>query len=651
MFNFLHHLSVRGGFAAAGIMLAACTHSPSLSPERWQADASLEPDAIRLLPAGSAITGGDRILASESHGLQWLTPTGESLAQLDGHFESLDMRIRGSQVLTATYDSIAQRIVLATLDTQRRQWGATQQVPVTNTAVEGLCLYQDASQHTFLFVLGDDGFGEQWLVGKQGEWLQPAHAVRRLSLPPGAEFCQVDDLNQRLFVSESGNGVWAYNASPEADGAREPVALRAPFGNLASGATDIALLPGGLLILDGEAKQLHLFQEDSASRAAPQKNVSPWKAVAALSLNNTEAPEQISAIQTDKGIELLILDDETVLQARLDQTLAKPAPTLPLPEVYALHQTEPVERQGDAADDPAIWIHPTKPSRSRVLGTNKKQGLLVYDLNGKLLQDLPVGRLNNVDVRANVKLGAQTVDIAVASHRDHNSLSLFTIDRVSGEVRPVGEIPTELEEIYGVCLFQPNANELYAFANGKDGQFLQYDIKGDSGQFTGTSVRKFQVESQPEGCVADDARQRLFIGEEDVGVWEVDARAQSKALLTSVIRVGEVLHADVEGLAIYHNDQHKWLVISSQGNDSYVVLDGEPPYAVRGAFRVGLNAEAGIDGSSETDGLDVTATNLGGPWQQGLLVVQDGRKRMPEQPQNFKLVPWSGIADLLNASQ
>ena len=72
--------------------------------------------------------------------------------------------------------------------------------------------------------------------------------------------------------------------------------------------------------------------------------------------------------------------------------------------------------------------------------------------------------------------------------------------------------------------------------------------------------------------------------------------------VTSVIKVGPQLHADVEGLALYQSDKHDYLVISSQGNDSYLVVDAEPPFAVHGGFRVGLNAAAGIDGASETDG-------------------------------------------------
>jgi len=79
-----------------------------------------------------------------------------------------------------------------------------------------------------------------------------------------------------------------------------------------------------------------------------------------------------------------------------------------------------------------------------------------------------------------------------------------------------------------------------------------------------------------------------------------------------------------------------------------VIVEAAPPYRQRAVFRIGLNAGLGIDGVSETDGLDVTSANLGEPWQQGMLVVQDGRKRMPEGRQNFKFLPWADIARAFN---
>ncbi|KAK0357597.1 hypothetical protein LTR94_038840, partial [Friedmanniomyces endolithicus] len=51
-------------------------------------------------------------------------------------------------------------------------------------------------------------------------------------------------------------------------------------------------------------------------------------------------------------------------------------------------QTAPVAQMGDAADDPAIWVNPLDASKSRILGSNKKQGLLVYDLDGRQTQFL-----------------------------------------------------------------------------------------------------------------------------------------------------------------------------------------------------------------------------------------------------------------------
>lgn len=44
----------------------------------------------------------------------------------------------------------------------------------------------------------------------------------------------------------------------------------------------------------------------------------------------------------------------------------------PVP-VTAQTETAPVPESGDAADDPAIWVHPTDPARS-LIGNDKKGG-------------------------------------------------------------------------------------------------------------------------------------------------------------------------------------------------------------------------------------------------------------------------------------
>jgi len=310
-------------------------------------------------------------------------------------------------------------------------------------------------------------------------------------------------------------------------------------------------------------------------------------------------------------------------------------------------QTEVMPRLGDAADDPAIWVNPRNPADSRILGTNKKQGLLVYDLQGRQTQLLESGRLNNVDVRQDVDLGGRRQDFAIATQRDENSMVLYTI-AADGTVAEAARFPTPLERIYGMCLYQAQGRALEAFINDKDGSFLHYRIGHNGSDYTSTLLRRFKLASQPEGCVADDRSGRLFMGEEKRGLWTTAASADKPDALRMVLPVGPSLKADVEGMAIYHGASSSYLVVSSQGDNSYVVLDAAAPNAVRGRFRIGLNLEAEIDGTSETDGLDVTSANLGGAFGQGMLVVQDGYKRLPDGAQNFKYVAWEDVARALH---
>ncbi|VEF15711.1 phytase [Stutzerimonas stutzeri] len=622
------------------IALAACQSTQPDTPAKSAQLTISEPllaglEYAQLLNGDTPWAGADRVQVDDQ-GLQLLDKAGNTLAQHAGRFEGLDHRVDDKGLLLATVERKRQQAMLIGLNAARA-WSQPLYLPRTAFAIEGLCLYRDSARNDFLFLLGEEGVGEQWLVGSQGRLLGEARRVRGLSLPPQSAFCQTDDRAGQLYVNEENVGFWRYPADAEAPLQREPVDLRQPFGHLAEAAAGMALVPGGLLALDPEAPALHLYRQTQDG----------WKADGVVALEDFDEPEQISARRTQDGIELLLADERGLHRARLawqPQALAQTAPIISLP---AAAETDAVPSLGDAADDPAIWVHPRNPAQSRVLGTDKKGGLLVYDLNGHEVQDLRVGRLNNVDVRSDFRLGAKQVDLAVASNPDRNSLHLFAIDRVSGMLADIGQIATPLTDIYGLCMFKDRQGGIHAIANDKDGTFVQYRLDGTTGQPRGELVRRFKVETQPEGCVADDRNERLFVGEEDVAVWVLDARAEAPTALEKVIDVGGPVHDDIEGLALYQGTSGDYLVISSQGNDSYVVLDAQAPYAVRGAFRIGLNAERGIDGASETDGLEVTSANLGGIWSRGMLVVQDGRKRMPEGTQNYKYLPWSAIADAL----
>jgi 3-phytase len=368
-------------------------------------------------------------------------------------------------------------------------------------------------------------------------------------------------------------------------------------------------------------------RDDEGSLYVAESDVGLWSF-------NTD-PERAGRVLAAPG--LAPQDMALWLQARA----SRPLPVIPVAVPSA--QTEPVRGGGDAADDPAIWIDAAQPSRSRILGTDKKRGLGVYDLQGRETQFLPVGRVNNVDVRQRLRYDGREWDLAVATQRDRRTVVLFGID-AKGRLSTLTELPTGLDEVYGICSARHPGGGLDVFVNDKDGRLIQMRVSRERGAWRSTTVATLKLATQPEGCVADEAGKQFFVGEEKRGLWRVALDAEGKlGDATLILPIGEVLHADVEGMAVHRGPRGAWLVVSSQGNDSYVVLDAEAPHEVKGRFRVGLNADKGIDAASETDGLDVTSASLGGAYGEGLLVVQDGHKRWPMGRQNFKLVPWSEV--------
>jgi len=309
--------------------------------------------------------------------------------------------------------------------------------------------------------------------------------------------------------------------------------------------------------------------------------------------------------------------------------------------IYPAVETTPVASADDAADDPAIWVHPSEPQNSLILGTDKQRGLAVYNLQGEQRQFLATGRLNNVDIRQGVLVAGKRSDIAVATNRSTLSLDIFTISD-TGNVALAQAANIGLEGIYGLCLYQRGNADLVAFVNSKAGWYQQW-LLNPKGEFKPQMEGEFMIASQPEGCVVDDVSHTLYLGEENKGVWKMPAdykQASSRMLIDET--KGERLAADVEGLAIYHKGEDSVLVVSSQGDNSYAFYRlADDSYL--GSLRIADNTDTGVDGVQETDGLAVSSVNFGGVFSQGLLVTQDGFNTLPKQHQNFKLTAWESV--------
>ncbi|WP_240223094.1 phytase [Rheinheimera hassiensis] len=515
-----------------------------------------------------------------------------------------------------------------------------QQQLISSRVVEDLCFYHSSeNQQLSLFLLGGRGGADQLLLQQQQQWLAQPVVIRELNIPYDSTACAVDQNAGALYIAEADRAIWRYQAEPEADEGRSLVQVNKPFGQLQGEVKALQTLPdGSLLALEEQPARLLLINSDGQLRSATAVPALAEASGLAVSMHSNTATAYISS-EDAEAVQQLSLTLPLANERSHKEAITQLQPTL---------QTEAASQRGDVMDDPAVWHHPNKPELSLILGTDKRAGLDVYNMQGKRVQQLSVGRLNNVDVRYGLNWQGRAYDIAAASLRDDNSLQLFAIDN-SGKLHTAGKVATGMDDIYGLCMYHSaQSNKHYVFVNDKSGLIQQYRIDTDGTAWQGTLVRSLQVPSQPEGCVADDKRGVLFVGEEDEAIWRFAAEADAATTGDAVIRVdGQQLVDDIEGIALAEHNGSSYLLVSSQGNNSYLLFDAAPPYAQRLHFRISTNPQLGIDGASETDGLEVTTRSLGPGFEQGALIVQDGRNRMPEQGQNLKLVPWQHILQQL----
>jgi 3-phytase len=171
-----------------------------------------------------------------------------------------------------------------------------------------------------------------------------------------------------------------------------------------------------------------------------------------------------------------------------------------------------------------------------------------------------------------------------------------------------------------------------------------------SGQLRASLARTIDVGSLVEGCVADDELGRLYLAEEDIGIWRYNPEPDADIARVAVDGLFPMGHLDddVEGLAIARQPGGGGhLVASSQGDDAYLVYGRGGANTFERAVRVTATTDGLIDGTTETDGIEVSTANLGPAFPSGVFVAQDGTNQTPTGTanQNFKLVPLQLLLD------
>ncbi|MBT2444633.1 phytase [Streptomyces sp. ISL-36] len=252
--------------------------------------------------------------------------------------------------------------------------------------------------------------------------------------------------------------------------------------------------------------------------------------------------------------------------------LVSGAPAQPVP-VTARVETPAVyddEAGGNAdADDPAVWVDPTSPGRSIVIGTLKEAGLDVYGLDGRRLQhiaapaapgeDAAPGRFNNVDVVYGFELNGRKTDLALVSDRGRDRIRAFAIDPAAvaagrpplkdvtaADVRPVfaadeGEVDDQ-RTAYGLAAFSDDEDAYVVVSRREETRLRLLELEDRGGRVGYRTKDTLDLPAafglpdgtrwapcadpgelpQVEGMAVDQEEHVLYAAQEAVGLWRID---------------------------------------------------------------------------------------------------------------------------------
>ncbi len=571
----------------------------------------------------------------------------------------------------ASIDTTTNSLRLFTMDGAKLSEVGARPIPL-GFAAEGVCLFRNPLDSAlYAFIVGDGGEVDQQILFATTDGKLDARPVRRISVPSPLKQC-VADAQGQVYASEEAVGIWRFNADPEAD--VSATLVDAPrLGNIKEEVGGVALYDGGegsrwLLASDTSAGRINVYDranEDailgSFTVSAPGNGETigePGPLFATNAALDKRFPHGLLLVTDEDGSNYKSVAMEDIARAlKLDiggSAAADQSASSKVTAVTALVETTPAGSYGDAADDPAIWAHPTNPALSLVIATDKKAGIYVYDMQGKVVQFLPDGKMNNVDLREGFDLDGKKIVLVTASNRTDKSIAIYRLDPELRQLIDIadGVQPTGLGDPYGLCMYRSAEDgRTFVFINGDDTRQRQWElVASGNGKVKAKHVRDMTFDSQTEGCVADDHSGALYVNEEDVGLWRMSAAADGGDTKTAVELIADnpAVKDDYEGLGIYDlGNGRGYIVVSSQGNDTYAVYRREGEQEYLGSFAVVADPVRGIDGISETDGLEVTSRNLGPGFEHGAMIAQDGRNVMPVENQNYKYVPWEAIATAL----
>lgn len=308
-------------------------------------------------------------------------------------------------------------------------------------------------------------------------------------------------------------------------------------------------------------------------------------------------------------------------------------------------------------DDPAIWLHPTDPLQSLILGTDKGEdngGIYTFDLKGKLqpeqtLTGLP--RPNNIDLEYGFVLGTDTMDIAVFTQRNGDNVRIIRVPEmtyVDGEGIDVFE-DDELKAPMGISLYKkPSTGQIYMIVSRKSGPtenyLYQYLLKDSSGIATAQLVRRFGVFTggkEIEAIAVDDELGYIYYSDEGAGVRKYYADPDSSNTELAFF-AQDGFTDDHEGISIYTkpNGEGYILVSDQQANLFHVFTREGTPENPHDHQLVAIIPTSTLS----SDGSEVSSASFGDLYPSGFFVAMSDDR-------TFQIYNWNKFEEAIKKAQ
>jgi 3-phytase len=204
-------------------------------------------------PADSTIIGTDKLGGVAVYDLE-----GSEIQYLpDGDLNNVDLRddfrLGGESVtLVTAADSTTHRLAIYRVDPATREL-----VDVADREIElgiaayGSCMYESPQTGRFYVFVNSENEGgdpggqvEQWELIEAGDGRVDARRVRSFAVGSQTEGCVADDELGDLYIGEEAQGIWRYEAEPDAGTKRVRVDSTGPGGHLEAEVEGLAIAYG-----------------------------------------------------------------------------------------------------------------------------------------------------------------------------------------------------------------------------------------------------------------------------------------------------------------------------------------------------------------------------------------------------------------------